>query len=406
MVQDKLLFGLLFIVYLSFYSTGLAQSYLSRENFQKAEIEIHAEHYAEARKYLNTVLRYSKQSLPAYFLRGKTYWLDGQTEAALKDFNKTLVLDSTYSPSYFYLGISEYEKAQYENAIQYFSKAVYYNPDDALAYNYRAEVYKELDRLDLALEDYSQAINIVPNESLLYEGRGKCHLRQEAYYEAAQDFSKAIALNPGKFINYQYRAEAYFLSGDYQRAAQDLDRIIWVRDTNTPKHYFDMNALCKAQNQDYVGAIQALDEVIAQEPTAQRYAQRAKFNLEIGVVESAIYDLSKAIELDPKNYNYYQTCGELYFARKDYKNATLYLDYVIQNTEAPAELWYKRGIAHLRNQDRTLARADFIQAAQRGFPEQHMEAGAYKYAKKVYKRLSKEKKKQDIDPSMKAKNTL
>ena len=113
-----------------------------------------------------------------------------------------------------------------------------------------------------AIEDYTQAIEHEPNVALLYYGRGKCYLEVEAFDYAIHDFDQAIALEPRQNIYRQFRAETHFLAGNYYLASQDIDKLQSISENPLPSHYHSLNAFCKAQNNNFEGAIESMHQVI------------------------------------------------------------------------------------------------------------------------------------------------
>ena len=107
---------------------------------------------------------------------------------------------------------------------------------------------------------------------------------------------KEIELNPLNSLPYRNLGDIYVQLGDYDRAREIYDKLISVDDKN-----------------------------------AQNYAVRAQFFMtDVDNYLSSISDLSKAIELEIDNPNFYFTRAQSYFKIKDFKNAIYDFEKVLE----------------------------------------------------------------------------
>ncbi|MDX2306484.1 MAG: tetratricopeptide repeat protein [Microscillaceae bacterium] len=373
-----------FIVHPFLYTT--AQDHRSKEFFDKGEIELHVGEFKEAIKYYSQAIQSFRNYKDAYFSRAKTFLLLQDSAKALKDFESLLKLDSNQARAHFYIGVMAYNASAFERSIQSFDRAIAANPNYALAYNYRASAYKELGLTAPAIDDYSRSIQLDPQVALLYFGRGKCYLELEDYQHAILDFDKAIELEPRKTIFRQFRAETNFLQGNYFQASQDIDMLQKLTEDPLPTYYHSLNAFCKAQNNNFEGAIESMNKVIQDEQDKpENYAERASYQARINAHQEALADYQKALSLDSDNVDYQIKIARIYFKLKNYPQTIKYVSTGILADGSQPELWYLRGTAYLAQNKKKEAKFDLGKAASLGFPAEEMSAEALKYAKKYFK---------------------
>jgi len=102
---------------------------------------------------------YSEGSASAhsYRMRGRTYYREGKSDLAIKDYNKALAL----------------------------------NPRSAYVYNERGMAYSNLGKLNEAIADYTQAIKLYPGFAVAYYNRTIAYLKLGKYDKALQDLHQA-----------------------------------------------------------------------------------------------------------------------------------------------------------------------------------------------------------------------
>ena len=93
----------------------------------------------------------------AYNNRGNAYFIEGQYDQAISDYNKALEINPRNANAYSNRGNVYYHKGQYDQAISDYNKALEINPRFAKAYSNRASAYKSIGQYDKAWEDVDKA---------------------------------------------------------------------------------------------------------------------------------------------------------------------------------------------------------------------------------------------------------
>jgi tetratricopeptide (TPR) repeat protein len=114
---------------------------------------------------------------------------------------------------------------------------------------------------------------------------------------------------------------------------------------------------------DRTGAMKDLDESIRLFPTATAYSYRGSLRMSREEFDVAVSDFDRAIELEPKNAEYYRTRGYAHSQRKDYQRAIADITTVIDlRTEPSADDYLLRAIDYERTEQNDKAIADYQKA--------------------------------------------
>lgn len=111
----------------------------------------------------------------SYTDRGKTYIYNKDYPSAIKDFEQVLQLDSVggqAEAAYYYLGRIKMLTFENEAAIKYFDKLLILAPKDAEAYFLRGTAKSNIMDSDGAIADFDKAIELRPNYMEAYANRG------------------------------------------------------------------------------------------------------------------------------------------------------------------------------------------------------------------------------------------
>jgi tetratricopeptide (TPR) repeat protein len=155
----------------------------------------------EAIEAFSRASRYESMSLPAHFERGNCYLIKKTFNLAVFDYDRVLLLDSTFVPAYnnrAYARIRNYGEngmplQQLRFARQDMEMALKYSSKDAVQ---GFEYYFNLGLLDLYLSEYEKAI---------------------------ASFNQAMLVEDGLAKLYYYRGAAYFLARFYDKARDDFE---------------------------------------------------------------------------------------------------------------------------------------------------------------------------------------
>jgi lipoprotein NlpI len=180
----------------------------------KAQKTSSADDRAQAIEALDEAIRLAPRSDSAFLRRGEAFFIQGDYDRAIKDFNDAIELGSPTTPVLRWHGQDYHEFAVFNEG----------NRPEAL--RWRGLAYQEQRHYDRAIKDFSEAIRLAPDDTLAYVGRGTAYLRNGELSLAITDYSKAIRLDPDHAGSLKYRGYASFYSANYDVAVTDLARAV------------------------------------------------------------------------------------------------------------------------------------------------------------------------------------
>jgi tetratricopeptide (TPR) repeat protein len=158
-----------------------------------------------------------KAALPHYFI--------GNLEAGGAVFPKAIVATAT-------------ERADASRrTVESLTRAIALDPNLVPALEIRANEYYHLKRYTDTIKDYDRVLALDPDNASAYNDRGLAKMELGQHYAAVRDFNEAIRrknLEDSTLgLTYQRRAEAYTIVGDFRSAIPDLTKAIERELANT-----------------------------------------------------------------------------------------------------------------------------------------------------------------------------
>lgn len=141
-----------------------------------------------------------------------------------------------------------------------------------------------LNQYKQAIQNFTKVIYLDPNYDRAYCNRGNCYIELKEYIKAIADLTKTIELNPNYIGAYGNRSVAYIDSKELDNAINDCNKLISLGEKSG-------------------------------------YHNRAIANELLERYDDAIFDFSKAIEFDSKNYHAYWFRGNVFSKIKQYEKA-------------------------------------------------------------------------------------
>ena len=203
-----------------------------------------------------------------YANRGEAKKSQKKYKEAMSDYNKAIEMSPYYTRIYSRRGITKYMLEDYVGAIDDYNKYIKLKSNNAEAYVNRGMAKYQLGYYESAMEDYNTAMDLDSEKIEAYIDAALAEEKIGNYAAVSNNLSMAIKLNPNNAETYNNRGYAKYKSGKYK--------------------YEDILL-------DYKKSIE-LDS-----SNAYVYFYRGYTEYDYGYYKEAIGDLSKAIQLDPKN---------------------------------------------------------------------------------------------------------
>ncbi len=237
----------------------------------------------------------------SYDMRGFMYFVSGQEELALADYEASLALDPNNADTLAWRGICRMRLKRYDAAIADFTRLIGMRPLEARGYWRRGEALVLTGKHAEALRDLDRAIALGDDE------RGSAHLARGMAQQALGDldaalssYDTAIERDSSNVSARLRRFQIYSEQEDWERCQIDADALL-ASAPDSPSMLLAHARLC-VRNERRKDAMAAYDRLIALDPkSADAYNERADLYSIKGDTGAARADRAKAYELAPDN---------------------------------------------------------------------------------------------------------
>ena len=345
-------------------------------------------HYTEALKLRPVFIM--------YLVRGNACHKRGDFDAAIRDYNAAIALNSEDARVYNDRGNAYYEKgsetgdffdAFFDTAIDDYSKSIELNSKDAGTYKNRGITYVAKNESDAAIKDLNKTIELDPEDADAYKSRGKAYRHKGDFDAAIDDFTQTIELAPEDANAYYSRGDAYFykaldlntgiadvyknrnFTSDvmdcFQAAIDDFTQTIELapEDANAYKSRGGTYSTIG----DFDAAIDDFTKTMELDPEVHLYESRGSAYSDKGDFQAAIQDFNKAIDLVPKSFSAYESRGSAYSDKGDFQAAIQDYSKLIELAPEYANAYCNRGKGYLHLCEWQKAKADLTTAKDMGY---------------------------------------
>ena len=253
----------------------------------------------------------------------------GEDEKAIEAYTKAIEVDSLYGQPHFNRGSIYADHRDLEKALADFNKGLELDPTNPLGYSNRAQVYMELEKLDEALKDIKSLLSVTKDDQYIINALtigGHIYDIQDKPFLAIAAYNAALEMDEHFTPALISRGQIYLRQEDRLRAFKDLTLALeitqdtGIRDaivdilmgvypdgttlndaTTKAKVHFEEGMQFK-QSGDYARSTESLTKAIEIDPLNSDYYFERSLNLANGgEFEQAITDMSYSIALLPSN---------------------------------------------------------------------------------------------------------
>jgi tetratricopeptide (TPR) repeat protein len=327
-----------------------------------------------------------KRDAATNFADGEHFMENNEWEAAHASLNTCLQIDPAFADAYYARGLVREHLELFAEALTDFSIHLALKPDHIEALFKRAQLHYQLKHYSLAKEDFLKLLEFPAGETStiffersnfnggvnqiftaqgsgkkrIYNWLGLTETALQEYTQALIHFDSAIRLSPRDPDLYVNRGIAFEKNGDFNMAKTAYVKALEIN-SNHALAYFNLHALSPKLNQTH--SIELLDSAIANNTTLPyAYAERGYIYLNKGKYLEALIDYKQAIDINPKEADYYLNRGVIYEKLKRFEHA--YTDYsiAVQLDEGLVSAWLNRGNVLLKLKKEKLAIGDYSAA--------------------------------------------
>lgn len=234
--------------------------------------------------------------------RGEEFMNQGKYDLAIKEFTRSLRIDSVESDCLHLRGKSYLAIGEFDLAITDFSSCIErlgdFDVDDAYPRSYegREKAYRLSGDLKRAAEDLEQVNRLkkIPQTAEEFFERGKKYLAQGNFELALYDFDYAIDRGYITADYHKYRAKSYENLGEFDLAEEDLNRAQEI-ESNPPIR--DTRDFHESTIEDWDRIIEESTRLIELNSDTTDYCNRGEAYLARGDFDLAISDFSYVIDV-------------------------------------------------------------------------------------------------------------
>lgn len=180
----------------------------------------------DAPAYFHRRVQANPNDIWALSMRGLGWFLKGELDIAIKDFDQCIRLDPTNAWAFNSRGTAWSEKKEWDKAIRDYGEVIRLDPKDGLAFYNRGNAWRGKKELDKAIRDFDESIRLNPKHADSFNNRGISWSDKKMYDKALRDFDEAIRIDP-KYANpFHSKACAYALQGNTSAAIENLRKSI------------------------------------------------------------------------------------------------------------------------------------------------------------------------------------
>jgi len=209
-----------------------------------------------------------------------------------------------------------------DKAIEEYTQAIALNPDYVEAYIYRGFAYynrgtftSDAGQHELAVKDFRKVVAMKPGTYSAYLAQGSIYIHQKEFEKGIEEVNKAIALDPDEALAYGLRGFIYMQekNKDPEKVIADSSKAINIGGLWSAIAYSNRGVTLLFAKKQYDRAIDDLSRAIELTPrNAPAYMARGIALAFKGEFNRALDDVSQSIELNQKIPVAYNIRGLIY----------------------------------------------------------------------------------------------
>ena len=214
--------------------------------------------------------------------------------------------------------------------------------------------------------DLDKAINAGTKDAIAFDMRGYCRYENKNFDAAIKDFDEAVTKDPKLALAFYHRGDARFSVNNLAGAVQDYSQAITLGLTDPVLYNNRGKAYFKQEN--YPSAISDFSNAITKRPDySKAYENRGNAYYATKKYEEAIRDFREVEKLTEKpDPELYRMLGNCILRLEKYPPARDYYDKLIAAGIKDKEVFFKRGMMQLEEEEYQAALSDFDNAQKAG----------------------------------------
>ncbi|MCQ4574356.1 MAG: tetratricopeptide repeat protein [Candidatus Brocadiales bacterium] len=320
----------------------------------------------KAMEQYNKVLESSTGRASVHNNRGIVYVGQNRLDDAIREYRTAMGTVPSSARLHMNLGRAYYRKGMAEAADLEFDRALGLNPNLASAYKGKAMIDEDAARLEEAIANYEQALGFFDENRYLQKAEIHDHLASiysKKYMTelAVSELLKTLELRLSVITGYDEQGLEYYGKSMFEEAFRYWERSLELKPV--------LAGLYERLGTCYVRTARYDEATLVYRNAANMYSRKkskalmhyniADIMLEEGLLESAITEYEKAIELDPALGNAYVGLGLVYDKRGILKKAVSYYKKALEIDPSLAEAHKNLGLCYHKQGLKKEAKKEF-----------------------------------------------
>lgn len=192
-----------------------------------------------------------------------------------------------------------------------------------------------------AAEQMDYAVNLDPTDAQAWNRLLVLNIISENYEAAIAAGDRAIELNPNNIELYGYIAPAYYNIKQYNKAIEVYEKALAAVDSTDTEHrsmFLGGMGDAKFSMGDTIGAFALYDQAIEIDPNNVSILNNYAYFLTLcnRDLDKAERMSAKTVQAEPQNATFLDTYAWVFYKRKEYTMAQLYIEMAIKNERRPS----------------------------------------------------------------------
>lgn len=192
-----------------------------------------------------------------------------------------------------------------------------------------------------AAEQMDYAVNLDPTDAQAWNRLLVLNIISENYEAAIAAGDRAIELNPNDIELYGYIAPAYYNIKQYDKAIEVYKKALAAVDSTDTEHrsmFLGGMGDAKFSMADTIGAFALYDQAIEIDPNNVSILNNYAYFLTLcnRDLDKAERMSAKTVQAEPQNATFLDTYAWVFYKRKEYTMAQLYIEMAIKNERRPS----------------------------------------------------------------------
>ncbi len=277
---------------------------------QIAIIYAQQEDYSHAWEYLEQAEKKVPHSAALHNSKGNVLLRQGQSDAALAEYQKAVNIDRHYAIAYNNIGRCFYLQEKFIAAEKAYSKALELNPQFGDAYYNSGVLWLKLGDLDKSQTCLKKALELNPRNPAIYGQLAQIELQKGEYAQAIDWLRKRLTLTPFHVDSWHYLGLAHFALDQFEDAIHCFEKILQI--THQHPECYEHLAIAYLKLGDKEKALTYFFRQLEIQATANAYYNIGVLLSETGRQRDAIEYFKQTLILEPLHLPAHLNLGVLY----------------------------------------------------------------------------------------------